>query len=485
MNIKHLIFIILAMTAIITPSNAQEVNYVVLARTDVIENAEWNRVATTLANKHRAEIIRFAEKPEEALPRLKQIRPKYVAIVDLPKNIGVEYVQNVNRMARNVDDDIYADFMWGIITGYNAEAAMRMVNNATEPLVIKSGLATITETKSAKWFDRYAWIEDHERGVWGEKTSADKEPKKYNIEPGEILKKFTELYAEYDPDLIITASHATENNLEMPYSLGNIKAENGHLYADLFSGHKPLKESGKRRVYLPIGNCLIGNVNNTENSMAIAWMNSANVATFVGYVVPTWYGRNGWGGLKYFLTHSGRYTLAEAFYLNLQDMMYQMNEWNDKLHTLHIPFYQPQEFMYKAEKELRKIGITQPTKDILGFLHDRDVVAFYGDPAWNVRLQEIKDEKDFSVSSKIRKNQCIITVKTKKNFSLERMQGDHFKEEHVLDLPFSYIFPERLKNPRLAEGQKWKAALAEDFILIYAPKFESNKTYKIVLDIDK
>ena len=65
------------------------------------------------------------------------------------------------------------------------------------------------------------------------------------------------------------------------------------------------------------------------------------------------------------------------------------------------------------------------------------------------------------------------------------MQGDHFKEEHVLDLPFSYIFPERLKNPRLAEGQKWKAALAEDFILIYAPKFESNKTYKIVLDIDK
>ena len=181
MNIRYLILILLAMTAIITPSNAQEVNYVVLARTDVIENAEWNRVATTLANKHRAEIIRFAEKPEEALPRLKQIRPRYVAIVDLPKNIGVEYVQNVNRMARNVDDDIYVDFMWGIITGYDAEAAIRMVDNATEPLVIKSGLATITETKSAKWFDRYAWIEDHERGVWGEKTSADKEPKKYNI----------------------------------------------------------------------------------------------------------------------------------------------------------------------------------------------------------------------------------------------------------------------------------------------------------------
>ena len=77
-----------------------------------------------------------------------------------------------------------------------------------------------------------------------------------------------------------------------------------------------MKESGKRKVYFAVGNCLIGNVNNTKESMAIAWMNSGNAATMIGYVVTTWHGRNGWGGLKYWLTNPGRYSLAEAIYMN-------------------------------------------------------------------------------------------------------------------------------------------------------------------------
>ena len=65
------------------------------------------------------------------------------------------------------------------------------------------------------------------------------------------------------------------------------------------------------------------------------------------------------------------------------------------------------------------------------------------------------------------------------------MQGNHFKEEHVLDLPFSYFFPERLKNPKLAEGQDWKVALDENFILIYNANFKPGKTYRIELELGK
>lgn len=35
-------------------------------------------------------------------------------------------------MSRKVDSDVYADFLWGIITGYDAAAAMKMVNNSTD-----------------------------------------------------------------------------------------------------------------------------------------------------------------------------------------------------------------------------------------------------------------------------------------------------------------------------------------------------------------
>ena len=360
-----------------------------------------------------------------------------------------------------------------------------LVNNSTEPLVVKDAVATIMELNSAKWFDNYAWVDDHSRGLWGEKKGRDAKVQTAQIDPKTVLKKFTDLYGEYNPDLVVTSAHATERNLEMPFSLGNILAKNGKLYA---SDHYTrttwdLKESGKRKVYFAVGNCLIGNVNNTKESMAIAWMNSGNVATMIGYVVTTWHGRNGWGGLKYWVTNPGRYTLAEAIYMNQQDFLYQQNEWYPSLIKENYNF-DGNEFQIAGQKIAEAIK-GQPTKDQIGFWHDRDVLAYYGDPKWEVRLQEVPGETDFTVTSKVKGKKCIITIKTNENFSLERMKGDKFKQEHVLDLPFNYFFPVRLNNPRLAAGQDWKAVVDENFLIIYNPDFKPNSTYEVVLDIDK
>ena len=64
---------------------------------------------------------------------------------------------------------------------------------------------------------------------------------------------------------------------------------------------------------------------------------------------------------------------------------------------------------------------------------------------------------------------------------MEKMRGDKFKQEHVLDLPFSYIFPERLSNPKF-EDDKWgKAVVDENFMLLYDAEFEPSSTYEIVI----
>lgn len=481
--------------------------YVVIAGKSVVEDSLWNKVAQALVQKHEAAFLSYNQAPEEVLPQLQEIRPRYVAIVEKPEYLGRDYVIALNQMSRKVDNDMYADFLWGIITGYDAAAAMKMVNNSTEPLVMKDAVATITELSSGKWFDRFAWIDDHKMGLWGEKKSKDdtittyqlpmkKMRLKYTfshgdsrivertmVDPKDEMQTFYDIYQEYNPDLVVTAAHATERNLEMPFSLGNIRPRDGVLYMDFPDGPKDLVESGKRKVYLPIGNCLIANVNNTKESMAVAWMNSGNAATMVGYVVTTWHGRNGWGGLKYLVTTPGRYSVAEAFYLNQQDFLYQLNEWSPKLLTMPYNYDTNNEFAEAPQTLRDSLGI-EPTNDQVGFWHDRDVLTYYGDPKWNVRLQEIPEENDFTVTSEIKGKQCIITITTKDNFSLERMKGDHFKEEHVLDLPFSYFFPERLNNPRLAEGQKWKAAVDENFLLVYNADFEPGKTYTVVLDMD-
>ena len=484
----------LAMYYIATSGERNKSDYLVIASECVMQDSAWAEVANALAEKHDAEIATFTTAPREALEQIKEAYPRYVAIVDKPENIGRDYVIDLHMMCREVDDDIYGDFMWGIITGYDAEAAMRMVKNSTEPLLIKDAVATIMELNSAKWFDNYAWVDDHTRGLWGYKNGRDGEIITGMVEKEHVLGKFKELYEAYDPDLVVTAAHATQKNLEMPYSLGHIKPRDGKLYTqNIFTGEEQdIVESGKRRVYTAVGNCLIGDMNNTKESMAAAWMNGSNAATMIGYVVTTWHGRAGWGALKYWVTNPERYTLAEAVYINQQDFLHQQNEWYPGLinerYTYHEGFWSELECAAERLSEVlgREIDMENAQDwDMMGFWHDRDVLVYYGDPKWKVNLQSVEGENDYSVTSRVRGDKCVVTITTGENFSLERMVGDKFKQEHVLDLPFSYIFTERLENPRLAEGQSWDAVVDENFILVYNANFEPSSTYEIVIEIGK
>ena len=464
----------------------------ILASESVANDEAWSVVVDKLMEKHNASLAIFTTTPREVLEDIRIINPRYVAIVDKPENINRDYVIDIHLMCREVDNDIYGDFLWGIITGYDASAAERMVDNSTEPLVIKDAVATIMELNSAKWFDNYAWVDDHTRGLWGYKNGRDSEIVTGMVEKEEVLDKFQELYEAYDPDLIVTAAHATQKNLEMPYSLGHIKPREGSLSTqNIFTGEeRDIKESGKRRVYTAVGNCLIGDMNNTRESMAAAWMNGSNAATMIGYVVTTWHGRSGWGALKYWVTNPFRYTLAEAVYLNQQDFLHQQHQWYPELINERYSFTDKfmDELTTAADRLSEVLGRDIDMEnaadwDMMGFWHDRDVLAYYGDPMWQVMLQGVESEKDYMVESRLEGNSYIITITTDDDFSLERMRGDKFKQEHVLDLPFSYFFEERLVNPRMAEGQEWDAAIDENFILIYNADFEPSSTYEIVINV--
>lgn len=485
--------IALLMLSCTTISTEVADSYVVAVSRAVNEDKPWADVAEALRLKHSADVVVYESSPCELLDTLRSLNPRYVAIVEKPENIGRDYIVDFHHTSRDVDEDIYADFMWGIITGYDAEAAMRMVNNSTEPLLIKDAVATIMELNSAKWFDNYAWVDDHTKGLWGEKRGRHAEIKTDTVAPEQVLRKFTDLYAEFDPDLIVTAAHATQKNLEMPYSLGNLKPRDGKLYAeDRFTQEEwDLLNSGKRRVYTAVGNCLIGDMNNTKESMAAAWLSGSNASTMIGYVVTTWHGRNGWGALKYWVTNPSRYTLAEAVYINQQDFLHQQNEWYPQL--INEKYNYEGKFMEEltgaanrlSEVLEREVDLNNAEDwDMVGFWHDRDVLVYYGDPKWQINLQSVEGDEDYSVTSFMRNGKYVVKVVTGENFSLEKMRGDKFKQEHVLDLPFSYIFPKRLCSPRLADGQQWRAALDENFILVYNAEFEPNSVYEIVIDVE-
>ena len=175
---RHTYFLLTALVTLLfvgccnneRPSALLENNYMILASESVANDEEWSVVVDKLMEKHNASLATFTVAPREVLEDIRITNPRYVAIVDKPENINRDYVIDVHLMCREVDNDIYGDFLWGIITGYDASAAERMVDNSTEPLVIKDAVATIMELNSAKWFDNYAWVDDHTRGLWGYKN---------------------------------------------------------------------------------------------------------------------------------------------------------------------------------------------------------------------------------------------------------------------------------------------------------------------------
>lgn len=541
-----LLYLGICLLAACTTVPQDDNTYVVLASNAVQQDASWNAVATHLQEKHQAQLIYFQQAPEEAKAQLQDLRPRYVAIVEKPENIYDDYVVKATALSRQIDDDIYADYLWGIITGYDAASARRMLDNSTEPFEIHNAVSDIMELNSAKWFDNYAWVDDHTKGLAGEKKGLTSPVETYTFDFDKELDVLSDFIYDYKPDLIVTATHANYDRLTVPFmpaEQSKYISDKGVIYKEYnLQRGEPLKFAGNRNVYFAVGNCLIGGVDKNPNSMVPAWINSANSATMIGYVVSTWYGRNGWGGLKYWITNPSRYTLAQAMYMNQQDMLAQMDRWDENFINVDFPFtFTPEEQQKMDEsrkmmEEMRRnrrpgqpgargqqprngqapqgrpengqapqaaprpvfvsanslamdrlkaaTALEEVTMDMVGFLYDRDVVAYYGDPLWNVRMQPVEGETDFTVTQKQKGKVVTVTITTAENFSLERMEGGHFKEEHVLNLPFNYFFPARLNHPTVVPGQSWDAVVDENFLLIYDPKFEPNQTYTIQIAVE-
>ena len=170
----------------------------------------------------------------------------------------------------------------------------------------------------------------------------------------------------------------------------------------------------------------------------------ANVDMLVGYVVTTWFGYMGWGVQDYYIEQPGRFTVAEAVYANNQALL-NLLESDD------------------AAPEAEKL----PAMRREGLLHDRDVVAIYGDPAWQNALavqesgwnQTLESEKaeDGSITWTL----TIEPNRGDKSFDLIDPNGSERSNR-----PIFQILPQRVKDVKIIEGQECGATITDDFVLI-------------------
>ncbi|MFQ5425429.1 MAG: hypothetical protein ACE5F9_15800 [Phycisphaerae bacterium] len=359
--------------------------YAVCVSKETYADAGWKVAANALVSKHHATLIVYPSgKPSAAVGRLARLAPRYVCFVARPTEVGRRFVMDVHRLTRRLDDDPYVDCIWGIVTGYDAEDAVRIAKTEA-PLGVRRLLAG---TGTPEPFVEGVAFSEGEAGVRREKAPGGTVVVKKG--PPDTTADIVAGLNAGDVDVVITSGHASERDWQIGFSFhgGQLRCRAGRLFGlDTKGAAHPITTSNPK-VYLASGNCLAGHIPDRE-AMALAWMHSAGVRQLVGYTVSTWFGYVGWGTKDYWVGSQSRLSLAEAFHAAVQADLFELQQFNAGSAKLNPDSAILHNDMGLLERFGKKHGISDRRN--LGLLWDRDAVAFYGDPAWDARLVPATD----------------------------------------------------------------------------------------------
>jgi len=437
-------------------------DYHIVASQKTSENDKWAKVISTLKKKHSAEVTYYKKSVEESLPTLRQSFPRYACFVARPEETSKEFVKTIHRMTRRLDTDPYTDLFWGILTGHDAENAL-IVANTSDPLVIRNSLActeiALDRCERGKWFCEL-------RKGHGVTKEQDGDIKDIQL-PQDTTSRFVRELNEGKPDLFVTSGHATERDLQLGfrYRNGVFRCKDGSLFGSDLSGKRHEVNSPNPKVYMPIGNCLMGHLDG-PNSMAAAFLESAGVRQMMGYVEVTWYGYMGWGCLDYFIEQPGRYTFTEAFFANHHALIHRLETCFPK--TGAQSNAQETARSRRPSANARKLRLS--SNDARGLLFDRDIVAFYGDPAWQAKMADGKRNWKQTLTRKSDEYSFSITP-TLGPSSYQPVNENGVQRGHR---PFIAFFDQRLDQVELISGKELQPIITDTFILV--PNPPSNKS---------
>ncbi len=446
-------------------------SYAIVVSRATHDDADWKRVVDALVAKYPvAQVIVYDSHVNDALDRLRSVFPRYTCFVATPAEAGKQFVADVHRMTRKLDDDVYTDTQWAILTGYDADNALSIARHS-EPLTVRR-VASGTEIA----------MDMVEEGVWYCELVKNRMVRKEAGGEAQELKGPDDTTAalvatlnEYKADLFITSGHATERNWQIGfrYHNGYFLSKEGALFGRDTQNQRHDIHSDNPKVYLPIGNCLMGHIDATD-AMALAWMNSAGVKQMIGYTVPTWYGYQGWGCLDYFVEQPGRYTFIEAFFANHHALMHRLDTYFPTIARRELAVGQTMRGAEPSEAAKRdKVG----PNEAAGLLFDRDVVAIYGDPAWTARMADRPKAYDQNLTE----SNGVYTFTITPNRGENSFKPINTNGSQRGWRPMVQFFDHRLTDVEIIEGADLNPVIADDFILVPNPReCDPTKSYKVV-----
>lgn len=444
---------------LLTIADAAEYSVVVSRQTR--QMPEWLAVVDALRDRHPdAVVLIWDEDVSEVLPALQEQHPRYTCFVAQREEAGRDFVAAVHNLTRRYDSDPYTDTLWGILTGYDAANALAIAKT-DKPLAVKkvaSGTELALELcEQGVWYDELVKNRKVSKDVGGVPTEQQG--------PSDTTRALADTLTKGSADLFVTSGHATERNWQIGfrYKNGTFRSRQGQMFGFPLQGEPFEISSSEPRVYMAIGNCLMGHIDGPD-AMALAWMNGLGVRQMVGYTVVTWYGYGGWGVLDYFTEQPGRYTLTEAFHANHHALIHRLEHCFDGVTRVPLVPGSQRLPAVKPNSVGRQLGLSEA--DCRGLLWDRDTVAFYGDPAWEARLPS--RPKAYEQKLEVKGDTYTLTISPRldsKSFQPVNTNGAQRGWRPIVQL-----LDHRIQQASLLIGDDLGAVITDDFILIPNPR---------------
>lgn len=446
-----------------TALHGAQPSYTIVSSAKSSADPEWKAVIDALRKKHpEAKRITWEKGVAEVLPELTRQHPRYVCFVSQPGEASLEFVRSVHRLTRKLDSDPFTDCRWGILTGADAANALEIAAEAKSLVIHHTVSGTDLATERLESAQTFSELESGKRVVKSAGTKAVTE-----TGAADSSWDIARALEKSETGLFITSGHATERGWQIGYRYknGTWKSRGGELFAVDLKGESRAVHSPSPKVYLPVGNCLMGHIDGPD-AMALAFMKSAGVRQMAGYTLPTWYGYQGWGLIDYFVEQPGRYSLNDAFFANQAALI-------QRLRT-HFPEIANEESDSPEGKISKPIPVGDTAKsagltaqDAEGLLFDRDVVAFYGDPAWDARLAD--GPLQWKEAWKQEAAGCSLEITPQageSSFAAINTNGSQRGGRPIVRFFDHRIDPASVK---LTEGADLKPVITDDFLLVPLP----------------
>ena len=377
---------------------------------------EWTEVSAALAEKHanEAQVIRTTAPAgiTNALESIRSTAPTHVAFVMRPEEVDFPTVVSLKRMMREIDEDPYDDAVWGIVTGPTAADAKRIASSR-KPQTISAALTTTGVDDDVIAGPFVCLSDGYPEGCWRVKAKDGKIT--HHSSSNDLSHVFAEAWNDLDPDFILTSSHASQRNLEMPFSRGNIVPRNGAFLTlpnrklidystgqakgdgkeQVTQGEKPgakrrettrLDVPKREKVWLAAGNCLIADNLRPGDNMVMTALGFGKVNQFVGYMTTTWFGEIGWTTWSNF---RGGQSLVDAYFAANRQLIRELDETIPEAKNFKPVFKSSRDYeqLFKAVQTFKPLARVKDKQKTVGRIWDRDATVFYGDPLQKVYLR--------------------------------------------------------------------------------------------------